>query len=111
MAPEDAALFIEVEDEANGEGRESQGSWLRFLEYGEGSTQSDDNNETNKMAEEDKEVESKTDRIKKSFSSATPVHKEKPDLVAECVWEILPDEDACCFDYGMIVCSLVAADV
>ena len=63
------------------------------------------------MAEEDKEVESKTDRIKKSFSSATPVHKEKPDLVAECVWEILPDEDACCFDYGMIVCSLVAADV
>ena len=39
-------MFIEVEDEANGEGRESQGSWLRFLEYGEGSTQRDDNNET-----------------------------------------------------------------
>ena len=74
VAPEDAALFIEVEDEANGEGRELQGSWLRFLEYGEGSTQRDDN-ESNKMAEEDKEVESKTDRIENSFSSTTPIHK------------------------------------
>ena len=87
-------MLIEVEDETNGEGRESQGSWLRFLEYGEA----------------DKDVESKTDRIEKSFSNATPVHKEKPELVAECVWEILPDEDACCFDYGMIVCSVVATD-
>ena len=110
VAPEDAALFIEVEDETNGEGRESQGSWLRFLEYGEGSTQRDENSEANKMAEEDKDVESKMDRIEKSFSNATPVHKEKPELVAECVWEILPDEDACCFDYGMIVCSVVATD-
>ena len=99
MAPEDAALFIEVEDEANGEGRESQGSWLRFLEYGEGTV-----NEVGRALIH-------TQTALASFSSATPVHKEKPDLVAECVWEILPDEDACCFDYGMIVCSLVAADV
>ena len=110
MAPEDAALFIEVEDETSGEGRESQGSWLRFLEYGEGSTPRDERNATNKMAEEDKDVESKTDRIEKSFSNATPVHKEKPNVVAECVWEVLPDDDACCFDYGMIVCFLSGAD-
>ena len=97
-------MLIEMEDETNGEERESQGSWLRFLEYGEGSTQRDENGEA------DKAVESKTDRIEKSFSNATPAHKEKPELVAECVWEILPDEDACCFDYGMIVCSVVATD-
>ena len=97
-------MLIEMEDETNGEERESQGSWLRFLEYGEGSTQRDENSEA------DKDVESKPDRIEKSFSNATPVHKEKPKLVAECVWEILPDEDACCFDFGMIVCSVVATD-
>ena len=45
----------------------------------------------------------KQERIEASFSASTPIHHEKPELVAEAVWEVLPDELACCFDFGVVV--------
>ena len=43
------------------------------------------------------------ERIEKSFTHGPLVHKEKKDVVAEEVWEVFPDEDCCCFDYGLVV--------
>ena len=43
------------------------------------------------------------ERIERSFTHAPLVHKEKKDVVAEEVWEVLPDENCCCFEYGLVV--------
>ena len=64
------------------------------------------------MEEERSEItEPKLDRIEKSFSHSTPVHRDSPSLVAECVWEVFPEESCCCFDYGLIVVLAWLCDV
>ena len=168
IAPEDEALFLDddMEEEEGGNryaggstsasaASESNGNWLRFMEYGDSAVQHPSNssssrkvsqvrqllnrgevgsgtglgsstthstqgtsNDRNAMEEdasehddhqEDEEVGeesttlSKVDRIEQSFHHFTPVHRDKPDLVAECVWEVLPDELNCCFDFGLVV--------
>lgn len=168
IAPEDEALFLDddMEEEEGGSryaggstsasaASESNGNWLRFMEYGDSAVQHPSNssssrkvsqvrqllnrgevgsgtglgsstthstqgtsNDRNAMEEdasehddhqEDEEVGeesttlSKVDRIEQSFHHFTPVHRDKPDLVAECVWEVLPDELNCCFDFGLVV--------
>lgn len=174
IAPEDEALFLDDDmEEEEGEAKyaggsasasaaiESNGNWLRFMEYGDSAVQYRSNASSSKKIlqsrqslnhsesrsgnelgsstanpmqgisssrsamEEDifdhnhlvergeEEVGegeeaksstlSKVDRIEQSFRHSTPVHRDKPDLVAECVWEVLPDELNCCFDFGLVV--------
>ena len=46
----------------------------------------------------------RTERIEHSFSRTPPVHKDKSkSVVAECVWEVFPDEVNSCFDFGLVV--------
>ena len=136
---------------------ESNGNWLRFMEYGDSSSNHTSNSSSTRKVlsmrqrlnhnktrggngldssttnptqgpasgrdateedmdkfneyrmEEGEEREgestalSKVDRIEQSFRHSTPVHYEKPELVAECVWEVFPDELNCCFDFGLVV--------
>ena len=63
-----------------------------------------DNEKDNEVEEESNPEVEKTNKIEQSFHHTTPVHPDKPGLVAECVWEVLPDELCCCFDFGLVVC-------
>ena len=45
----------------------------------------------------------KVERIEQSFAPAPLKHKDKPELVAEAVWEVFPDEIGNCFDFGVVV--------
>ena len=119
ISPEDAALFVELEDEESNvrSSSEPTGSWLRFMEYGDGSIVTPPSSHEAALAltgmeEERSEItEPKLDRIEKSFSHSTPVHRDSPSLVAECVWEVFPEESCCCFDYGLIVVLAWLCDV
>ena len=110
ISPEDAALFMELEDEESSvrSSSETSGSWLRYMEYGDGSIVTPPSSHEAALAltgmeKQSEPMESKLDRIEKSFSHSTPVHRDSPSLVAECVWEVFPEETCCCFDYGLIV--------
>lgn len=119
MSPEDAALFVELEDEESNiqSPSEPTGPWLRFMEYGDGSIVTPPSSNAaalalNGMEEEQPEpTEPKLDRIEKSFSPSTPIHRDSPSLVAECIWEVLPEESCCCFDYGLIVVAFWLYDI
>ena len=97
ISPEDAALFVELEDEESNvrSSSEPTGSWLRFMEYGDGSIVTPPSSHEAALAltgmeEERSEItEPKLDRIEKSF----------------------PEESCCCFDYGLIVVLAWLCDV
>ena len=106
--PEDRLLFEDMADEdSTCPSTEAAGSWLRFMEYGDGGSMGSIDKSAGALSfTPDKPHEyttTKQERIEASFSASTPTHHEKPELVAEAVWEVLPDELACCFDFGVVV--------
>lgn len=106
--PEDRLLFEDMEEEDSARpSTEATGSWLRFMEYGDGASVASNERSSGALSfTPDKPQEyttTKQERIEASFSTAVPTHREKPELVAEAVWEVFPDELACCFDFGVVV--------
>ena len=106
--PEDRLLFEDMaEEDSTRPSTEATGSWLRFMEYGDGGSMGSIDRSAGALSfTPDKPHEyttTKQERIEASFSASTPTHHEKPELVAEAVWEVLPDELACCFDFGVVV--------
>ena len=109
MDPEDEILFQDIEEDSEQVQPVSGGSWLRYMEYGDVSVQTKPSThsipqstpsgmEETPTVDETKRIE----RIEHSFSHNTPTHKNK-NVVAETVWEVLPDEICSCFDYGLVV--------
>jgi hypothetical protein len=59
---------------------------------------------TEKMTEDGEYKNLKVERIENSFHFPSHlVHKDKPELRAEAVWEVFPDELLSCYQYGVIV--------
>ena len=85
---------MEIEDEAHEEDQRQRRD----------DDDDNDDEKDNDMEEESNLEVEKTNKIEQSFHHTTPVHPDKPELVAECVWEVLPDELCCCFDFGLVVC-------
>jgi len=105
--PEDRLLFEDIEEEdAARPSTEASGSWLRFMEYGDGVTMLSKERSSDAvsfLSDKPKEdTAPKAERIEASFIP-TLKHKDKPELVAEAVWEVLPDEIGNCFDFGVVV--------
>ena len=110
--PEDAILFQDLEEDVTQGKSISNGSWLRYMEYGDVSVLTKASARTSSSSttlplptEESIDLSDTThkERIEKSFTHTPLVHKEKKDVVAEEVWEVLPDENCCCFEYGLVV--------
>ena len=81
---EDRLLFEDMDEaDASRPASDVTGSWLHFMEYGDGG------------------VIAPTSGL--SFTPAPLKHKDKPELVAEAVWEVFPDEIGNCFDFGVVV--------
>ena len=113
--PEDRLLFEDMEeDNAARPSTEATGSWLRFMEYGDGASVATTERSSGALSfTPDKPQEyttTKQERIEASFSATVPTHREKPELVAEAVWEVLPDAIGCCFDFGVVVVACVESE-
>ena len=109
MAPEDELLFQDLEEDSVQSKASSGGSWLRYMEYGDVSVLTKASaHPTSSMSLQDETPSisntTRTERIEHSFSHTPPVHKDKSkSVVAECVWEVFPDEVNSCFDFGLVV--------
>lgn len=109
MDPEDEILFQDIEEDSEQTQSTSGGSWLRYMEYGDVSVLTKASahslpQSTPPVLEENTTVNemNRIERIEHSFVHSTPINKNK-NVVAEAVWEVLPDETCCCFDYGLVV--------
>ena len=108
MHPEDELLFQDLEEDTTQSKAVSGGSWLRYMEYGDVSVltkaSASATPATIPQDETPAETKSRVERIEQSFARSAPVHKDpSKHVVAECVWEVLPDEVCSCFDYGLVV--------
>ena len=109
MAPEDELLFQDLEEDSTQTKTTSGGSWLRYMEYGDVSVltkASAHSTSSIPLQDETPSISNttRTERIERSFIHNPPIHKDKSkNVVAECVWEVLPDELNSCFDFGLVV--------
>lgn len=111
MDPEDELLFQELDEDTTESKSTVPGSWLRYMEYGDVSVLTKASARTSSYAAPPPTEEhsllsdtTRTERIERSFVHTLPVHKNKSkNVVAEAVWEVLPDETCSCFDYGLVV--------
>ena len=104
MDPEDELLFQDLDEDSVQSKSVSNGSWLRYMEYGDVSVQSKTSSSSIVPESSSSSELSRIERIEKSFVHSTPIHKDRPnEVVAECVWEVFPDSLLSCFDYGLVV--------
>ena len=104
MDPEDELLFQDLDEDSVQSKSVVNGSWLRYMEYGDVSVQSKTSSSSIVPEEKGDFEASRIERIERSFVHSTPIHKDRSkEVVAECVWEVLPDSLLSCFDYGLVV--------
>ena len=105
MSPEDQVLFADLdESEKSSLINETPDSWLRFMEYGIVSTNTKQPSHSSQPSSpRSAPASTKKERIEQSFAPFPLIHPDNPNVVAEAVWEVLPDEVNACFDYRLVV--------
>ena len=108
MSPEDQVLFADLdENEKSNLINETPDSWLRFMEYGSLSTTTKQPSRSSQPSSpRSSPASSKKERIEQSFAPIPLTRPDNPNVVAEAVWEVLPDEVSACFDYRLVVRSV-----
>ena len=99
-------LFADLdESEKSNLINETPDSWLRFMEYGNSSTTTKQPSRPSPSPSPRSSTSSSTkqERIEQSFAPFPLTHPDNPNVVAEAVWEVLPDEVNACFDYRLVV--------
>lgn len=107
MSPEDQVLFADLdESEKSSLINETPDSWLRFMEYGSVSTNTKQPSHSSQPSSpRSAPASTKKERIEQSFAPIPLTRPDNPNVVAEAVWEVLPDEVSACFDYRLVVGS------
>ena len=101
---EDRLLFEDMDEaDASRPASDVTGSWLHFMEYGDGGVIAPTSGLSFTPEKTKEYTSTKVERIEQSFAPAPLKHKDKPELVAEAVWEVFPDEIGNCFDFGVVV--------
>lgn len=101
---EDRLLFEDMDEaDASRPASDATGSWLHFMEYGDGGVIAPTSGLSFTPEKMKEYTSTKVERIEQSFAPAPLKHKDKPELVAEAVWEVFPDEIGNCFDFGVVV--------
>ena len=101
---EDRLLFEDMDEaDASRPASDATGSWLHFMEYGDGGVIAPTSGLSFTPEKTKEYTSTKVERIEQSFAPAPLKHKDKPELVAEAVWEVFPDEIGNCFDFGVVV--------
>lgn len=101
---EDRLLFEDMDEaDASRPTSDATGSWLHFMEYGDGGVIAPTSGLSFTPEKTKEYTSTKVERIEQSFAPAPLKHKDKPELVAEAVWEVFPDEIGNCFDFGVVV--------
>ena len=101
---EDRLLFEDMDEaDASRPASDVTGSWLHFMEYGDGGVIAPTSGLSFTPEKMKEYTSTKVERIEQSFAPAPLKHKDKPELVAEAVWEVFPDEIGNCFDFGVVV--------
>ena len=112
MSPEDMVLFADLdESEKANLINETPDSWLRFMEYGSTSTNTKQPSRSSQPeSPRSPSPSTKQERIEQSFAPIPLTRPDNPNVVAEAVWEVLPDEVSACFDYRLVVRSVEMVD-
>ena len=101
---EDRLLFEDMDEaDASRPASDVTGSWLHFMEYGDGGVIAPTSGLSFTPEKTKEYTSTKVERIEQSFAPAPLKHKDKLELVAEAVWEVFPDEIGNCFDFGVVV--------
>ena len=101
---EDRLLFEDMDEaDASRPASDVTGSWLHFMEYGDGGVIAPTSGLSFTPEKTKEYTSTKVERIEQSFAPAPLKHKDKPELVAEAVGEVFPDEIGNCFDFGVVV--------
>ena len=101
---EDRLLFEDMDEaDASRPASDATGSWLHFMEYGDGGVIAPTSGLSFTPEKTKEYTSTKVERIEQSFAPAPLKHKDKLELVAEAVWEVFPDEIGNCFDFGVVV--------
>ena len=101
---EDRLLFEDMDEaDASRPASDATGSWLHVMEYGDGGVIAPTSGLSFTPEKTKEYTSTKVERIEQSFAPAPLKHKDKPELVAEAVWEVFPDEIGNCFDFGVVV--------
>ena len=108
---EDRLLFEDMDEaDASRPTSDTTGSWLHFMEYGDGGVIAPTSGLSFTPEKTKEYTSTKVERIEQSFAPAPLKHKDKPELVAEAVWEVFPDEIGNCFDFGVVVSVWARSD-